>query len=77
MGGEEISVSTDLDGDERDARSHVLECQVEAPLCQRADLSDLGVQPKDAVAEICLREALVRRDGVHLQKTERRAETRH
>lgn len=61
-------MSTDLDGDERNARSHILECQVEAPLRQRADLPDLGVQPKDAIAEIRLREALVRRDGVHLQR---------
>lgn len=59
-------MSTDLDRDERNARSHILECQVEAPLCQRADLPDLGVKPKDAVAEIRLCEALVRRDGVHL-----------
>lgn len=60
-------MSTDLDRDERNARSHILECQVEAPLCQRADLPDLGVKPKDAVAEIRLCEALIRRDGVHLQ----------
>lgn len=63
-----LQMSTDLDGDKCDTRSHILECQVEAPLCQRADLPDLGVEPKDAVAEVRLREALVRRDRVHLQR---------
>lgn len=58
---------TDLDGHKGDASSHVLESQVEALKCHRAHLPDLGIEAKNAIAEIRLCEALVRCDGVHLK----------
>lgn len=57
----------DLDGNESNASSHVLEGQVEAFLLHWSHLPDFSVEAKDAVSEVCLCETLICCYGVHLK----------